>query len=309
MIFENNYAWPGTTAILQKYRLSYPGLGFYINSSDKILLESTSELNECGIRYKKDSDSEWTYFAIYGSKVLTRVKSGTGLLNTGAAIISGNGNLFNAPRAYYKYNYMSPVFIAIRNLEQNTTYNIESYYISTSSGEHTFNPTTATTFAHQDIMYNCTAVTGDTDEHNEYLRNSINTACGIYNEMTAFRKDSSYATDNLGSKTGGNFTAKIEELEGAAADSRMYFSRYSSSVSTIVHEMAHNLMKPQVDETESEATYNKIVKFMEFATDAQGATWRWNNGHNYPVISSANYEGVYNYLVAAACQVSRSTAE
>ena len=308
MIFENNYAWAGTTAILYKFKLSYPGLGFYIDNNDKILLPSLSELNECGIRYKKESDSEWTYFKMYNYATLMRVKSGTGLLNTGIAKISGDGNLFNSPRAYYKYNYMSPVIIAIRNLEQNTTYNIESYYII-ASDEHTFNPTTATTFAHQDIMYNCTAVTGDTDEHNEYLKNSINTACGIYNEMTAFRKDSSYAADNLGSKTGGNFTAKIENLEGAAADSRMYFSRYSSSVSTIIHEMAHNLMKTQVEETENEDAYNKIVKFMEFATDAQGATWRWNNGHNYPVISSANYEGVHNYLVAAACQVSRSIVE
>ena len=309
MIFENNYTYAGTTAILYKFKTNYPDLGFYIDSNNKILLQSSSELIEFGIRYKKVSDDNWTYFRIANETLLNRVKNGTGLLNTGLGVISGDGNLFNPPYAYYKYNYMSPIIVAIRNLEQETTYNIESYYKLSSSGEHTFNLCSSTTIAHQNIMYNCTEVTGDTDEHNEYLRNTINKACGIYNEMTAFTQDSSHKSYTLGDKNGGSFVAKIENLEGAAADSRMYFSRYTSSISTVVHEMAHNLMYPQVDETENEETYNKIVKFMEFATDAQGATWRWNNGHNYPVISSANYEGVYNYLVAAACYVSRSTVE
>ena len=149
---------------------------FYIDTNDKILLPSESTLSEIGIKYKKSSDSNWTYFRIANNTVFNRVRTGTGLLNTGIGIISGDGNLFNPPRAYYKYNYMSPIIVAIRNLEQNTSYDMESYY-KLSDVEYTFNPCTSTTFEHQNVMYNCTEVTGDTDEHNEYLRNNINKAC------------------------------------------------------------------------------------------------------------------------------------
>ena len=48
---------------------------------------------------------------------------------------------------------------------------------------------------------------------------------------------------------------------------------------------------------------------MEFATYTEGATWAWQSSHNYPCISSAQYNTLFNYYVAAACHVSHYSGD
>lgn len=302
MIFENNYAYAGTTAIIYNFELDYDDLNFYINSSNKILLPSDSNLIEMGIDYKKDSDEEWNTIIVINSSMINSLKN-----NYTFTERDSSNYIISRPIAYYKWNHMSPIRIVIKNLEESTTYNIRSYYINDESDEkHVFNYCDATTIARQNVYYTCTAVTGGTDTENERLLTTINKACDIYNSMTAFTRESSVASDSVGTKNGGSFTARLTDVgAGVAANSGMNFGYSTASISTVCHEMAHNLMKSRIDETYSEQAYNEIVKFMEFATHGHKATWRWNNAHNYPVISSASYTGAFNYLVAAACYICR----
>lgn len=52
----------------------------------------------------------------------------------------------------------------------------------------------------------------------------------------------------------------------------------------------------------SNITFNAI-KFMEFATDCEGASWGQIYTHYYPNISSKRYDYVDDYLVAMATDV------
>jgi len=319
MIFENNYAWPGTTAIIYNLELDKDFLEFYLDNpsnttKSKILLPANSALRQIGIEYKKESDDEWTSFAIFDDTVINSVKNNTSAenaINSAKARYDKDKYVVSAPIGYAEFNFISPLKVVIKNLEENTTYNIRSFCFKDNwSTCIYFNECTVTTFTRQDIYYECTGATGGNDSQNTSLMNKINEGCAIVNAMTNF-KQSTAPSDNCGSKKGGQFTAKYDSTmysRGIAADSSMTFGSTSPSVSTILHEMAHNLMKDQIDERKSEEAYNKIVKFMEFATHSPKATWRWISGHNYPVISSASYADAYLYVVAAAMQVCRDAS-
>lgn len=311
MIFENNYAYAGTTAIIYNVELEHSALKFYIDENNQILLQSNSMVKEIGIEYKKESEDEWNTIKILNETTLDNVRNGTNLKNAMSAIETSN-YLYSSVVALYKWNHMSPIRIVIKNLEEGTTYNIRSYYIKTSSRFY-WNSCTVTTLVSQNVHYECTEVTGGTEEENAQLLSNINKACDIYNSMTAFTRESPSSSDKLNSKTGGKFTATIIKDywgdSGFVADSSMKFKYPNASIGVICHEMAHNTMKRLIDDTASEKAYNEIVKFMEFATHCEGATWRWQSNHNYPVISSKDYQGVFNYLVAAACYVCRSASD
>ena len=316
MIFENNYAYAGTTAIIYNFEIDHSTLRFYIDSNNKILLPLDSTLKEIGVEYKKSSESEWHQIVIAGTNVLNSIKNG---INAQVAIphYECNEYLVARPIGLYKCNHMSPIRVVIKNLEESTNYNLRSYYLLTNNNtKSSFNYSTVTTLTRQDVFYECTAVTGGTAEENAQLLANINKACDIYNSMTAFTRSSPSSNDKLNSRTGGSFTATLvgDTLGGNfVANSDMKFRYPDASVGVICHEMAHNVMKRTIDETADPETYpnayNEIVKFMEFATHGHAATWRWNTNHNYPVISSANYQGVMNYLVAAACYTCRKASD
>ena len=322
MIFENNYAWPGTTAIIYNVELDKDFLGFYLDNptnltKSKILLPSDSTLLQIGIDYKKESDGDdaWTSFTVLDSAAISDVITSHISVENKVNLIKSNYDktkyVVSAPIGYAEFNFISPLRVVIKNLEEGTTYNIRTFCIRDEwpSCIH-FNECTVTTLTHNDIWYECTGASGGTDSQHTSLVNRINEACDILNSMTDF-KISTAPSDYCGSKNGGKFTAKYDSTmysRGVAADSTMTFGSTSPTVSTVLHEMAHNLMKDQIDERKSEDTYNKIVKFMEFATHSPKATWRWQSGHNYPVISSASYSDAYLYVVAAAMRVCRDAS-
>lgn len=319
MIFENNYAWAGTTAIIYNLEVDHDFLGFYIwlstsgsiGSTVVTMLPEDTLIEEFGIEHKQESDNEWTQYVVLNTEQINLIKSKTRSVEQIIdSIKNKNVNyVISSSKTVQAYNYMAPIRIVLKNLNQGTTYNIRSYY--TINGEkHYYNECSSTTMIRNDIYYECTEVTGGNETQNEQLRSRINEGCEIYNAMTNFSRATA-PSDNLGSKTGGQFKGTYDPTlyqQGAAAHSGMYFASSNPSVSTVCHEMAHNVMKNQIDERESEQAYNKIIKFMEFATHSHKATWRWQSGHNYPVISSASYTDAYNYIVAAATQVCRDAS-
>ena len=318
MIFENNYAWPGTTAIIYNLELDKDFLEFYLDNpsnttKSKILLPADSALRQIGIEYKKDSDSTWTKFVIFDDTVINSVKNKTSAenaINSAKTRYDKDKYVVSAPIGYIEFNFICPLKVVIKNLEEGATYHLQSYYIKGDSSHIHFNQCTVTTLTSQDIHYECTGASGGTDGQHTALVNRINEGCAIMNAMTDFKR-STAPSDSCGSRNGGQFTAKYDSTmysRGIAADSSMTFGSTSPTVSTVLHEMAHNLMKNQIDEKYSEQAYNKIVKFMEFATHSPKATWRWQSAHNYPVISSASYSDAYLYVVAAAIRVCRDAS-
>ena len=306
-MIANNYFYAGTTAIIYNLEVDYPSLGFYYTSWGGIRLAGSSTLTEVGVEYKKNSDTNWIRLTIIDSTVLTTVKNGRSLEYAMSGQIYTD-YLYNAPKSKEKSQIMIPVRIVIRNLVDNTLYNVRSYYIDNGTTSY-FNSCSPQTLPIQDITYVFTSVTGDGDstEKNKLL-DKINSACTIYNSMTSF-KTSTASADSLRSSYGGSFTAKIDHSLAEGANSNMEFkSGTYTDESMIVHEMAHNLMYDEIDESYSQTAHDEIVKFMEFATHSENATWRWLGSHNYPVISSEDYWGVENYLVAAACYVCRKAS-
>lgn len=319
MIFENNYAWPGTTAIIYNLELDKDFLEFYLanpsnTTKSKILLPANSTLCDIGIDYKKESDTEWTGFSIFDDTVINSVKNNTSAenaINSAKSRYDKNKYIVSAPIGYAELNFICPLKVVIKNLEEGTTYDIRSYCFKDNWKTCIyFNECKVTTFTRQDIYYECTGASGGNDSQNTSLMNKINEGCEIVNAMTDFKR-STAPYDSCGSRNGGQFTVKYDSTmysRGIAADSSMTFGSTSPNVSTILHEMAHNLMKDLIDERKNEEAYNKIVKFMEFATHSPKATWRWISSHNYPVISSASYADAYLYVVAAAMRVCRDAS-
>lgn len=291
MTYENNYYYAGTDAILYKVELNE--IGFYVDPND-YRTKTDRNITEVGVvisgveinRNHSILNSPYSLPIIPGAS--SSVDS-----ELGVYIVSGGGS--------FPANRVIPVRVVFKNLTPGATYNIHSYYVENGSTT-TFNACTVTTMEHNDIIYQCTEVIKEqssiSDAQVDALKANLDKACEIYNSMTSFTKlNSKY--DSVGSKTGGSFTATISTTIEGQGESSMKF-RPGSSLSTCVHEMAHNLMFP-----ERLQYMSKVIKFMEFAAHAENATWAWLDRHNYPVISSAQYNEVMNYFVAAACYVCR----
>lgn len=330
MIYENNYAWPGVTAIIYNVVLDLDFLGFYIwfstsgsiGSRDVVMLPQDTNITEFGVQIKKNVENPyenmWVTLTLLNSDQIDAIKAQTKDLsrciqntkNTIKKDVSiANKYVISDVQLNSTYDLMSPIRIVFKELDQNQSYSVRSFY-KTNGIRRFYNECTVTTMVRNDIYYECTSVTGGTDEQNETLRGVINQGCEIYNCMTNFKKSTSQM-DNLGSKTGGQFSGTYDPTltqRGAAAHSGMVFAYVSPNISTVVHEMAHNVMYNRIDDRDSEFAREKIGKFMEFATGFERASWRWQSAHNYPVISSASYKDAYNYIVAAATQVCREAS-
>lgn len=294
-MIADNYYYAGTTAIIYKNDI-------YTNAS---YIANKSSIDEVGFMVKKESDSTWTTIPLVNinSNYNTELTEG-GYTYLYSGKSGGITNSFRSDKW--------PMYIIIKNLEEETTYNLKIYYKIGTSYTY-FNSCSATTMKKSStVTYVCTVRGGDSSQ-NARFQEIMNTACDIYNSMTAFENNHS---DYLNTQYGGSFTATITAMgEGVGADSGMNFTPLSN-LGTAVHEMAHNLMCVKdldavpyyydgVNENECSETFKFAVKkFMEFATNVEGATWKWQSIHNYPVISSADYGLAENYLVAAACWVS-----
>lgn len=295
MIYENNYYYAGTDAIL--YKVELDKIGFYVDESSPYRTKTDRNITEVGVHIIEQTTGGLNEScSILAAPDNLPTISGTHtktINNCMCDIISGGGT--------YPSNRVLPIRVVFKNLTPGATYNIHSYYIEDGNTTR-FNSCTVTTMAHQDITYQCTEVVKEQssipDAQKDALKVNLDKACEIFNSMTSFTRANSQF-DSVGSKTGGSFTATISTTAEGQGESSMKF-RPGSTLSVCVHEMAHNLMFPTFGIDKS-----KVIKFMEFATHAENATWAWLGEHNYPVISSAEYNEVMNYFVAAACYVCR----
>lgn len=274
--YPNNYAWAGRTALM--YNVLLDGL-FDVNGT--LLVNG---LQDVGMQWKLSSDNTWNTVSI---KKNSSISSLNDIYSTETEINSTT-RCIRYPNDNQGYKYLYPCRVMISGIgedENNKTYQVRSY--------KTVNDATST-FNNQEVIL--------LDGINDILCEGVNVQDGFTEtqgaELKALLDISTEILDMWMTGVTWHFTAKLMNLP-YAADKRMYFSGIPPRT-VIVHEMAHNYMSQYY------TTTSNIIKFMEFATGVGGASWRWLSGHNYPVISSMQYDYIDDCLVAAACQVTRS---
>jgi len=304
MINLNNYYFAGPKAIIYNVELDHDFLGFYIqtspyDNSKKILLDSNyNDLEEVGIKYKKASDSVWTTIPLitYNEVISYMITYNTDLCDL---LHSDQDQEFENYIIYYpeevNIDVIKPYRVILKNLIPDTNYNIASYYIRNGVTTE-YNSCTVKTLK-QRKYFTCGTITAsepyDTQENIDKLTTCITKCCEILSNITSW--------GNLNEEV--VIDAQVCQLaNGVAADSSMRFNGPSNiSLTIAMHELAHVHMNI-VDSWDGDNGF--IVKFMEFATYTEGATWKWQGSHNYPCISSAHYDLLFDYYVAAACHVS-----
>lgn len=271
--YPNNYAWAGRTALM--YNVLLDGL-FDVNGT--LLVNG---LQDVGMQWKLSSDSTWNTVSIKKNSSISNLND----IYSAETEIDSITRCIRYPNDNQGYKYLYPCRVMISGLTAGNTYQVRSYK-TVNGSTSTFNVQDVTLLnGTNDIL--CEGVTvmdGFTETQGAELKAIIDTAIEILDMwMTGVT---------------WHFTAQLRTLP-YGADSRMYFGAIQPRT-VVVHEMAHNYMSRYYANTSS------IVKFMEFATGVGGASWRWLSGHNYPVISSMQYDYIDDCLVAAACQVTRS---
>lgn len=271
--YPNNYAWAGRTALM--YNVLLDGL-FDVNGTLLV-----GGLQDVGMQWKLSSDSTWNTVSIKKNSSISSLND----IYSVETEIDSITRCIRYPNDNQGYKYLYPCRVMISGLTAGKTYQVSSY--------KTINGNT-TSFNEQNV----TLLSGDNDIVCEgvTVQDGFSEAQGA--ELKAILDIAVDILDMWMTGITWHFTAKLMNLP-YAADKRMYFSGIPPRT-VVVHEMAHNYMSQYYADTSS------IVKFMEFATGVGGASWRWLSGHNYPVISSMQYDYIDDCLVAAACQLTRS---
>lgn len=194
-----------------------------------------------------------------------------------------------------------PIFFLITNVNPSTTYHVGGYCKLSDNSYYEWNEVTVTTRG--DITNNITfnpVQTEVTSEHKEEADRCKAVLDVAFPIVKAMFDD---AADNISNI----YTPKVvwtSENWAAMGVGTFNCRNFDGDVirSTIVHEMEHGNF---VGRTSSGnfATDDLAVKFMEFATDCENAAWGQIAGHYYPIISSARYDYIDDYIVAMATDV------
>lgn len=299
--FSNNYALAGVTALMYNVHMD-----MFFNTNDSIKEEFNNVIKDIGFQWKEASSSNWIVFSLK-TATLTYIKNLNNLILNDEE--RNDGYMFG----HYSDNAIAgvyPIRVLIKNLMSGGVYNLRSYY-TTDEGTNYYNDQTITLLTNGSTMHfsepniSSSATENVSEQELQDFTNRCAESCNLVQEIySMFFCD--YTTEiklAIDYDSGGNWAAK------AGGNNVTFNSAYrSESVygvrSVLVHEMAHNTMFK--DFNNPNPTYkDKIIKFMEFATNAPYAMWKWQSAHNYPVISSARYGFMDDCLVVAACQLSK----
>jgi len=307
--FQNNYAWPGITAILYKFTPE-----IFFDSNYAALPEFTDgHLSEVGFEWKKNDDIEWTKVPLMEN--LENVYIQTYHFNFTGREYGANYKMhtFNINNEYCK----NPTIILISGLTSNTQYYVRSYYILDNE-KITYNEQTVQTIDGSSYSWTLNEPEYEgfddmTVDYNSIEENLTN----YWNEMTTiFGMFYRGEDEEYDATVKRNMGRAIASMGGAENHLTVGYDLFTyqpyAIVSTLVHEMGHDKMS--IDDVifydfsgrygeEFNKYKDKVVKFMEFVTSAPYACWQWKVRHNFPLISSAEYDFVENCIIAAACEI------
>lgn len=201
-----------------------------------------------------------------------------------------------------------PLFFLLQGLSANTTYHISGYYslngTKTIIGYNTVKtkPARSTFFTFGEVTFH-SSTTGHEANANEtkaILDEALPKVAAIFNDCTDV-------------SVNYNPVIKYDNSSNWAANSYMEFNCRSATEgnagrSVIIHELEHNHFGSKVNGSHGYPNDANVIKFMEFATDCENAQWgvigmSAANFHCYPIISSARYGYVDDYLVCMATDV------
>ena len=289
-MIQNNYLIAGTTGVMYNVELQ----NFFDSEGNR--KTSFNGLTDIGFRYKKVSDSNWTIMSIITSE---------NLIPHIRVIENGEIDSNHILQRYGVYKgHIYPCRVLIKGLTSETSYIFESYYIQNGITTYynrqetvTLSSTSFVSFSELQYSENLSSSTPDEEFKQEkmaLLQEGLEKLVEILNMFCPV----DWTFNPCGYYQPG---ATIAGLSGM--DFNIY---YGTTVdyyrSTAMHEAAHNLFI----QSGGFVSENDKIKFMEFATSIEGATWKNGAaGHNYPVLSSARYSYMDDCLVAAACWLSQ----
>lgn len=198
----------------------------------------------------------------------------------------------------------APIFVLIKNLTENTTYHVGAYYKIGTTYTY-FNEAVVTTKPASNTALVFSRIDIDEDNippshktnattYKTNLENILPVVIDIFNDATnvdyTYVATIRYDTYNWAADSGMNFNCITVDSGDTLR-------------SVIIHELEHNHFNSHMTQSDYFSKYEYAIKFMEFATDCEGASWGQIYTHYYPNISSKRYDYVDDYLVAMATDV------
>lgn len=299
--YPNNHILAGSRALLYNVHLN-----LFFETNGNIKSEFADKITDIGFEWKEDSSENWISVSLKGTSetyisILSDIKS-SGSIST---------NYMCKRYDSTEKSGIYPTRVLIKNLTTGNTYNVRSYYV-VSDNKTYYNPQTETlitstgTVSFAEPTTTSAARTNVTETTLENFVNKIKQAAEkvveIYNMFTTLTKQYKITIDYT--STGGWLAYANKNTNTLIYNAYYRSETTGQSRSTIIHELAHIDMK--LDKNKPSASYkDKIIKFMEFATNMPYAVWIWQDAHNYPVISSATYDYMDDCLVVAAGELSK----
>lgn len=307
--YQNNYTLAGVSALMYNIELDR----LFDPSNSYSVFPEYDKLTDVGFEWKQTSQSQWTKVSIVKYRnnkgyVASRLNINNG--STGDTSMGDNYKCIMYSTA--QVNKTFPCRIMITNLGAGQTYDIRSYY--TNNGTTTYYNQTSQKLltGRGNISFNTPTFTSAATENvsedtlNEF-KNKIVEAAAQTSEIFGMWYNNFNKTVDIiiDYDTSSNWAAKAGQDSNEVTFNSHYTSETTDQIrSVLIHELGHVYMK--IDNNNPKGTYkDKIIKFMEFATDSPYAMWKWQGKHCYPIISSNRYQYVDDCLVVYAYSLSR----
>ena len=301
-MIANNYAIATRTQILYKIKFSDTlfdsiTMGGNVDPSVTYYFKSGDIFTEVGVYYYKHGTSAKTRIAL--SEIVysqDQMHISTGAITSTAGIVYKGRKVPTAP-----------ILVIIQDLEQNTTYHVGAYYIKNGTTAD-FNEVTVSTRSIAEPAFTLNPATIDSNISSEDLpraQNYINTLSPILTTVQSmFREAADVAREYENVVTYASTGGWAAYVDGSSRVMYNCGPQPSAEVlrTIVIHELEHNHFNGRVSSGEF-ATYEKAIRFMELVTDCEGASWGRISSHYYPIISSARFDLLDDWLVVMATDV------
>lgn len=299
LMFKINMTFLDTTPEIQRGKTTYNGI-VYPEGTYYVLPSGSQyeDVEEFGICYYTTNVNDIIYIPFNTEMFLYHTDSENrygGKIWILPCELKRENNLSIKVRETQNY----PLFCLLEGLTEETTYHISAYYkkinedkiilgyntVTTKPRETykvTFSETTITTFpsAFESQIQNCKNMMDD------ILPKTAN----MLNDCVEFTQDYNY-NPTLYWQVGG---------AGAYSDMRFngwYLDTEDDIRSITIHELEHNFYKGHGSASGEFDNSENSIKFIEFATDIEGARIGRIGNHYYPVISSYKFDYLDDYLI------------
>ena len=295
--FPNNFVLAGVTALIYDIVLDI----LYTLPIGNSKPEYYGKIVDVGFEWKESSSSSWEHVSV-------AVQTDSTMDNIGylKEMQNDNNYWFKQYKAYQNKYCIYPLKVLIKNLQKNTSYDLRSYYSLKDEHDNVtvyyYNQKTVRTL--DSSGFNLVFSEPEYDETLPYDFETIlsnyriveNNVKEIFNMFYA-NIDRTYAVKFVD----GNNSEMLDNTICLSCLA-LLSNDLIDCTGTMIHELGHDLLNSSVKGDEDE-----VVKFMEFATNAPNARWRWLVKHCYPIMTAEKYRYVDACLVVHAYYLTNNT--